>query len=172
MKVLYSDQEPIFDPPSIFLAGPTPRTDQVVSWRRQALQILQQIGFPGTVLIPERRDWVSSFDYIDQVEWEFTCLEAATVIAFWIPRDLVSLPGFTTNVEFGRYVGSGKCVYGRPASASKNRYLDWLYHKLTDALPYGTLDDALRAAVARAFQTVDGKTIPGATESVGDNHIE
>ena len=75
------------------------------------------MGFPGVVLIPERRDWVSSFDYIDQVEWEFTCLEAATVIAFWIPRDLISLPGFTTNVEFGRYVGSGKCVYGRPASA-------------------------------------------------------
>jgi hypothetical protein len=162
MNPLYSDQEPIFDPPSIFLAGPTPRTDQVVSWRRQALQILRQIGFSGAVLIPERRDWVSSFDYIDQVEWEFTCLEAATVIAFWIPRDLVSLPGFTTNVEFGRYVGSGKLVYGRPASAPKNRYLDWLYHKLTGESPCETLDGALRAAVARAFQAAPGKTIPGA----------
>ena len=157
MKVVYSDQEPIFDSPSVFLAGPTPRTDQVVSWRIQALQILRRTDFPGAVLIPERQDWLSSFDYIDQVEWEFTCLEAATVIAFWVPRDLVSLPGFTTNVEFGRYVGSGKLVYGRPDSAPKNRYLDWLYHKLTSESPCRTLEDTLRVAVARAFQSVDGK---------------
>jgi hypothetical protein len=37
MRSIYSDQEPIFDSPGIFLAGPTPRTDQVVSWRIQAL---------------------------------------------------------------------------------------------------------------------------------------
>ncbi len=153
MKPLYSDQEPIFGPPSIFLAGPTPRTDQVVSWRIQALQILRRIDFTGAVLIPERRDWVSSFDYIDQVEWEFACLEGATVIAFWVPRDLVSLPGLTTNVEFGRYVSSGKCVYGRPDSAPKNRYLDWLYRKLTSESPYKTLDDTLGAAVARALSS-------------------
>jgi Nucleoside 2-deoxyribosyltransferase like len=160
VRVIYSDQEPIFDSPSIFLAGPTPRTDQVISWRKQALRILQERGFPGAVLIPERRDWVSSFDYIDQVEWEFTCLEAATVIAFWIPRDLVSLPGFTTNVEFGRYVGSGKLVYGRPDSAPKNRYLDWLCRKLTNESPCRTLEDTLCAAVARAFQLVDGEAAP------------
>jgi Nucleoside 2-deoxyribosyltransferase like len=160
MRAIYSDQEPIFDSPSIFLAGPTPRTDQIVSWRIQALQILQEMGFPGAVLIPERHDWVTSFDYIDQVEWEFTCLEGATVIAFWVPRDLRSLPGFTTNVEFGRYVGSGKLVYGRPDSAPKNRYLDWLYRKLTSESPCGTLDDTLRAAVARAFRIVDDKTAP------------
>ncbi|HKX28216.1 MAG TPA: nucleoside 2-deoxyribosyltransferase domain-containing protein [Blastocatellia bacterium] len=150
MKSLYSDQEPVFDPPSIFLAGPTPRTAEVVSWRIAALQILRQCGFSGSVLIPERHDWVSSFDYLDQVEWEFACLEAATVIVFWIPRDLLSLPGFTTNVEFGRYVSSGRCVYGRPDSAPKNRYLDWLYHKLTGEHPCGTLDETLRTAVKLA----------------------
>jgi hypothetical protein len=156
MRVLYSDQEPIFEPPSIFLAGPTPRAAQTVSWRREALQILQKAGFPGAVLIPERHDWVSSFDYIDQVEWEFACLEAATVIAFWIPRDPVSLPGFTTNVEFGRYVSSKRCVYGRPDSAPKNRYLDWLYHKFTSEAPYGTLEETLRAAIVRALSLDDG----------------
>jgi Nucleoside 2-deoxyribosyltransferase like len=150
MKTLYSDREPIFESPSIFLAGPTPRTDRVVSWRIPALEILQQIGFSGTVLIPERHDWAHSFDYLDQVEWEFACLEAATVIVFWIPRDPIALPGFTTNVEFGRYVGSGKCVYGRPDSAPKNRYLDWLYSKLTGEAPYTAIDDTLRAAVGRA----------------------
>jgi hypothetical protein len=151
MRAVYSDQKPIFDPPSIFLAGPTPRTDQVASWRIQALEILQEVGFSGAVLIPERHDWDSSFDYIDQVDWEFACLEAATVIVFWIPRDLVWLPGFTTNVEFGRYIGSGKCVYGRPDSAPKNRYLDWLYQKLTGEVPCTSIEDTLNAAVMRVL---------------------
>jgi hypothetical protein len=70
---------------------------------------------------------------------------------FWIPRDLVWLPGFTTNVEFGRYIGSGKCVYGRPDSAPKNRYLDWLYQKLTGEVPCTSIEDTLNAAVMRVL---------------------
>lgn len=151
MKTVYSDQKPIFEPPSIFLAGPTPRTQEVASWRIQALQMLQEVSFSGTVLIPERHDWDSSFDYISQVEWEFTCLEAATIIVFWIPRDLVSLPGFTTNVEFGRYIGSGRCVYGRPDCTPKNRYLDWLYQKLKGEAPCTSLQNTLNAAVMRVL---------------------
>jgi hypothetical protein len=151
MKAVFSDHEPIFDGPSIFLAGPTPRSAEVVSWRQEALRIAERLGFSGTLLLPERQDWAQAFDYDHQVEWEHTCLEAATVIMFWVPRDLVTLPGFTTNVEFGRYVGSGRCVYGRPAGAAKNRYLDWLYHKLTGATPQTTLDSTVRTAVARAL---------------------
>jgi Nucleoside 2-deoxyribosyltransferase like len=154
MQSVYSDQEPSFEPPSIFLAGPTPRTDQVASWRIQALAHLQALDFAGTVLIPERHDWLSLFDYTEQVEWEFACLEAATVIVFWIPRDLVLLPGFTTNVEFGRYVSSGRCVYGRPDSAPRNRYLDWLYQKLTGEAPHTSLHGTLNAAVRRLPATL------------------
>lgn len=151
MQAVYADQQPRFDGPSIFLAGPTPRRAEIASWRISALELVQQAGFPGIVMVPERHDWVHSFDYIDQVEWEFACLEAATVIVFWVPRDPLTLPGFTTNVEFGRYVGSGRCVYGRPETAPKNRYLDWLYHKLTGEAPYTTLEATIGAAVGRAF---------------------
>ena len=149
MKVLFADQPPVFDGLSIFLAGPTPRSSEVASWRLQALEVLKQRGFTGWALVPERQDWVAAFDYTDQVEWEFTCLEAATVIAFWIPRDLHTLPGFTTNVEFGRYIGSGRCVYGRPEDAPKNRYLDWLYTKLTGSAPCRSLEETFETALQR-----------------------
>ena len=104
-------------------------------------------GFDGIVLIPERREWNVGFDYLEQVEWEYTGLELADVLLFWIPRDLNYFPGFTTNVEFGRYVGSGRMVYGRPDGRLHNRYLDWLYLKVSGLSPHTNLADTIRDAI-------------------------
>ena len=158
MEVFFSDQPPLIRPPSLFLAGPTPRSRKVMSWRPEALSILRQLGFAGTVLVPERRDWLVKFDYLDQVEWEYAGLEAASVLAFWVPRDLDKLPGFTTNVEFGRYLAPGRVAYGRPPGAPHTAYLDWLYRKLTAREPEATLEGTLRAAVA---MTADAAGPPG-----------
>jgi hypothetical protein len=106
MNVLYAGEVLALSQPSIFLAGPTPRQPEVPSWRPLALDLLRGLDFAGTVLVPERRDWSVRFSYLDQVEWEHQGLEGCSVIAFWVPRDLERLPGFTTNVEFGRYTGS------------------------------------------------------------------
>jgi hypothetical protein len=149
MQICFANQEPDLAGPTIFLAGPTPRSSAVPSWRVDAIALAERLGFTGTLLVPERQDWSSSFEYYDQVEWEYTCLEGATIVLFWVPRDLTTLPGFTTNVEFGRYVGSGRCVYGRPEGAPNTRYLDWLYHKLTGAQPAITLEETLQQAIER-----------------------
>jgi hypothetical protein len=163
MQVFYSDARIIWNgtSPSIFLGGPTPRDGRVPSWRPDALAILERLGFAGIVLVPERRDWKARFDYLDQVEWEFEGLERADVLAFWVPRDMATLPGFTTNVEFGRYVGGGRVVYGRPDGALHTRYLDWLYGRCTGLLPCRTLEDTLRAAVARTAEKPPAEARPG-----------
>lgn len=108
---------------SIFLAGPTPREDGVTSWREEALQILEKKGFEGYVFVPEPRDGEWCSDYDGQIDWEQRYLEAATVIIFWIPRDLDSLPGFTTNIEFGMYVKSRKTSFGAPEDAPRMSYI-------------------------------------------------
>jgi Nucleoside 2-deoxyribosyltransferase like len=151
MKIVFADQPFEADDPSIFLAGPTPRSAEVLSWRPEALDILPQLHFNGMVVVPERRDWAAKFDYEDQVEWEYKGLETCSVLAFWLPRHVQDLPGFTTNVEFGRYVGSGRVVYGRPDGAPHTRYLDWLYVKLTGGRPQNSLRGTLRAAVTQAL---------------------
>ena len=114
MKIIYSDQKPEFDMLSIFLAGPTYRSgDEIISdsfWRKDAIKIFEKLQFDGIVFVPELKDSLK-WNYDNQVEWEFECLENCTVIAFWVPRDLKNLPAFTTNVEFGRYVGNNKTVY-------------------------------------------------------------
>jgi hypothetical protein len=155
MRVCYAPQPlPSFESEtSIFLVGPTPREAAVPSWRPEALSILERLGFQGTVLVPEPQDgnWPKSF--LEQVEWEHQGLEAASTlgcVAAWVPRELEKMPGFTTNVEFGLYVGCGRFVYGRPQGAPHTGYLDWLYTLKTSRSPLDRLEDLMRAAIAVA----------------------
>lgn len=127
MKINYSDEKVIKGEKSIFLAGPTPRDKDVKSWRIDACQILEKLGFDGVVYVPEYSTWKPKEDYVDQANWEREALTSATVILFWVPRKLPEMAAFTTNVEFGYWLHSGKVVYGRPDDASKIKYLDWLY---------------------------------------------
>ena len=131
MNIIYSDMDiPETKGKSIFLAGPTPREENTKSWRIEALKLLEEYGYKGTVYVPERRDWKVKFDYTDQVDWELTALSRTYAYVFWIPRDLKTMPAFTTNIEFGMCVNNWvvKMVYGRPNDAPKNRYLDHLYN--------------------------------------------
>lgn len=120
--------EPIGEYRSIFLAGPTPRSPEVPSWRPGAIRLLAQtwIG-PGPLVVynPEPLGPPENLD--EQYGWETQARAAATVIAFWIPRDMKTMPGMTTNVEFGFDVAAGRTVVlGCPPDcpdARRNRYL-------------------------------------------------
>lgn len=147
MKVIYTPEPVILDGKSIFLAGPTPRSAEVASWRPYALELLDKLNFKGTVCVPERRDWKVAFEYNDQVEWEWQGLENCTAIVFWVPREVKTMPAFTTNVEFGSYVRSGRAFYGRPDGSAKNRYLDWLYGKTTGRKPHNNLHELLMEVI-------------------------
>ena len=162
MKVVYSDQELIVERNSIFLAGPTPRSSDVKSWRPNALEELEKAGYKGQVIIPEHFG-KSKYDFLDQVEWEDEGLNHCAVIAFWVPRELDTMPAFTTNVEFGRFIRSNKMLYGRPDGSPKNGYLDWLYTKYTHHHIIRTLRDLMvvassmaskRAAISFCFEEV------------------
>lgn len=148
MIVNYSDESPVLNSNSIFLAGPTPRKKEILSWRPDAIKILNELKFSGIVYVPEhKQETKEDYDYLTQVEWEHTCLENCGVICFWVPRKLPDMPAFTTNVEFGRYVGKSKVVYGRPDWSEKNNYLDWLYHKITGETPVNTMENLIKIAL-------------------------
>lgn len=137
-------------PKSIFLAGPTPREHHVPSWRPEALRILQDtLGFTGTVIVPETADGKPHAYTHAQILWEWEALTHATIVAFWIPRHIETMPAFTTNVEFGMLASSGKIVMGHPDGAAKMKYLDALA-KRHGIQVFDTLEAALREAVRRA----------------------
>lgn len=140
--------------PSVFLAGPTPRLDEgVKSWRPTAVdQLAAQWTSPEplTVFTPESRGGKRAAHYDDQVGWETDARAAATAVLFWIPRDLATLPGFTTNVEFGLDVATGRAVLGAPPDCpnpERNRYL--IYVARRHGVPVReTLHDTVAAALA------------------------
>ena len=143
----YSDEIIIKGKKSIFLAGPTPRDENTISWRIDVCDRLEKLGFDGVVYNPEYSSWKPKSSYIDQAEWEREALTEATVILFWIPRDLKDMPAFTTNVEFGYWLHTGKIIYGRPDNSVKNKYLDWLYKEDYNKEPFNDLDELLKEAI-------------------------
>ena len=150
MIINYSDQEVIKNKKSIFLAGTTPRGENAESWRTKACQIIEQYGFDGIVYVPEYSSWKPKTDYVDQAQWERDALANSSIIAFWIPRFLPDMPAFTTNVEFGYWLHTGKVLYGRPDEAKKIKYLDWLYKTDMNIEPFNNLEDLLISSVELA----------------------
>lgn len=149
MILNYSDKNVIVsNQSSIFLAGPTPRDKDTISWRVEAIEYLKKINFDGVVYIPED-EFIRKNDYVDQAEWEREALANATIILFWIPRELDKMPAFTTNVEFGYWLAKTpeKIVYGRPDNARKIKYLDWLYKKESNFEVFNTLEEAINQTI-------------------------
>lgn len=109
--------------------------------------VRKKLGFEGTVFVPEYSSSIRFDSYIDQVEWERNVYTNCTVILFWVPRHFPNMPGLTTNVEFGYWINSGKCIYGRPDNAERTRYLDWLYNFEYKKEPYNNLKDLLNNSI-------------------------
>jgi len=147
MQVVYTGENaPKSYGQSIFLAGPTPRSADVLSWRPRALEILKEKGYGGVVFVPEWRDGQRT-DYVGQVEWEDKYLNMADCIIFWVPREMKTMPALTTNTEWGVWQDSGKVVWGSPKEAEKVSYHLHYAHKLkvpvSDSLE-NTISDALK----------------------------
>ena len=154
MQAIYVPEPVPFSGPSIFLAGPTPRSPEVQSWRPRALRALED--FEGAVYLPEKRSGGTSHSYDDQVQWETDALTAATCIMFWVPRELEPdnngyprMGALTTNVEFGIWMRSGKIILGYPSHAVKMGYLAWHARKEGITISHH-LRDTARLAVEMA----------------------
>lgn len=150
MKVVYAHQEaPEVVERSIFLVGPTPRAATGgESWRPRMLDILRSRGYDGIVYVPEPEDGSWSRDYIAQLDWEQRHLHGCDLILAWVPRDLERLPGFTTNIEFGQFLSSGRLLYGRPEGSPKTKALDEYWRRQTGMQPLTTLDQMATLAAS------------------------
>jgi len=174
-KLVHSIEQIPENETMIFLAGPTYRTvdgkDHLLStsWRLEVVKKLRERGYDGYICIPEFRtnEIPSDWTYSRQVDWEFKALEKSTVIMFWIPRDYDTLPGFTTNIEFGEWMRSGKIVVGAPTDAPKMRYIQEKCSRL--GISYS---DNMDACVYNAIEKVQTTMFPiSRTWFTSDTHF-
>ena len=163
MQIIYVPGEaPAKVAKSLFLAGPSPRSADQPNWRPEAIAILEELGYDGTVFIPLPADGDFSHGFDAQIHWERKHLDLADVIVFWVPRDLEKLPGFTTNVEFGTYHDTGRVIFGAPEGAPGTRYLQSM--AVDVAMP---ICHDLRATLAAAVAFIgDGATRTGGERDV------
>lgn len=113
---------------SIFLAGPCPRKNYEDDWRFEAVEILEKLGFDGTVLNLTNDHYTEmrgEFDdmLMKQTQWEFEAMCKSSAIVFWIPRSKEH-PAFTTNLELGQWWGKKGVYVGFPNDSWKNEYID------------------------------------------------
>lgn len=131
---------------NVFLAGPTPRDENIPSWRPKAIDIFRDLGFEGNIFVPEmEHGWDKNFEYATQIEWEEKALTKSDIIIFWIPRDLKTMPAFTTNIEWGTWTTKDpqKVVLGYPEGTKKMDYLTY-YAKKLDIPVLNTLYDTIK----------------------------
>lgn len=154
MRVVYA-HEPL---ESLFLAGPTPRDEKTyfesggTDWRQDALEVLRRFRYEGYVYSPvPKPPGVWPGDYYGQIDWELQALKQATVVLFWVPREVKHMPGFTTNIEFGALYRSGKVVLGYPHEAEKMKYLDYVA-KAWNIPVFHTLEETISASLKMIAQ--------------------
>lgn len=75
IKIIYAQEELEIEGKSIFLAGPSPRDKDTLSWRPGFLKALETVGFNGTVLTPVSKQWSNSYAFDSQIEWEWEAVK-------------------------------------------------------------------------------------------------
>lgn len=155
MKVFYSQEDLGDARGGIFLAGPTPRDDNAKTWRPEALRLLETFNFNGCVYVPEDRgfpDGCKNIDIREQTNWELDGIRRSDVIAFWVPRELLHMPAFHTNIEFGAAAGFDQRTCAKPyilGFPPEARKMGYMITRATDqSRPIkNTLSDTIQTAV-------------------------
>ena len=158
MQIIYATEKmPDAFSKSLFLAGPSIRSDTPpkYNWRKEALSLLEDMGYDGVVFVPlpKNDDWKNNYD--EQIHWEQEAMNHSDIIVFWVPRDMNYLPGLTTNFEFGQRIPFNNVVLGYPKNAEKIKYLHWMadYYNLPE------VKHSLKETLSIALQKI-GKGFP------------
>lgn len=133
---------------SVFLAGPCPRDPAVKDWRGEFIALLDAKAKEANVVIDVLNPTNRHFDdanYVKQLDWEHEGLAMSSIAVFWVPRTEQN-PAFTTNVEFGEWFQSDKCICGGPKDGWKNRYLEQRFNSIGNKWLY-SLEEMVNAVV-------------------------
>lgn len=127
---------------SVFLAG-TIDGGNSRDWQKELTNRLTDMDI--TILNPRR--WAAPDDIEEQILWELSAMEAASMIVMNFEPDSQSP---ITLLEFGRFLTSGKLVVSCPVEyyRSENVYVTANFYQFTD---FADGLDGLEAAIRERF---------------------
>ena len=132
--------------PKIFLGGPIPVYDAKLSWRKEALEILEELSFNGVAYIPEYRQPQS--DELQAKNWEEKALELSTVIICWAPFETQlespKISRLPSKEVLAKY--KDKIIYARP----NHKFVEGIDTFFEGCPKFTSLEELLQEAVARA----------------------
>ena len=149
------DDKRIDNESSIYLAGPTRWNQHLVSWRKEAIEILKLLEYDGFVYAPEYSIDKFEENYKEMASWRKEKLQIATTIVFWVPKNYPI--SNCSNAEFAYWLAKRKedFIYGREVVNSNYKermYLDWLYEEEKRSRPFDMLEELLKEAVINATE--------------------
>ena len=150
---------------AIFLAGPCPRNNYEKDWRYDAYKILDTLHFDGIVLNPTNKYYGTGNCCLkDQSDWETEAMHRASAIVFNLDKS-DDHPGFTTNVEFGRYFNYPNVYVCKP-KGNDEKANNYIYETcIRYNIPiFETLEETLQAVVTNLSS-------PGTTWYTSDTHF-
>ena len=149
MKIIYAHQPfPRNFEKSIYLAGPPLGDCDALSWKSQALQILEASKYDGVVFVPETEDGQQRIDFDQQIDWDFEAMRRSDVLVFWVAAEKDAMPAFTTQVEFGLTLNRGKALLGIPKGVDKSGYMEKIASENHVSIRY-TLEELINTALNR-----------------------
>jgi len=111
MKIIKPPNNIISSSRSVFLAGSI-EMGKAINWQSEMENLLS--GIPGVIYNPRRDDWdstwvqsINSPQFFEQVTWELTALESASVIALYFAAGTKSP---ISLLELGLFARTGKVI--------------------------------------------------------------
>lgn len=163
-EVYYDDPPLTKNQLSVFLAGPSSHA----KWRGDAVKMLREGGFKGTIVIPEFRSGVFDKSRFDDckpstipgmsrsseliMEWETQGIDNSTVLMVWMPYTGFDDPrqwtGLSTRGESARAIICNRSglVLGMPSDAFRSG--QDRFHAYKKGIPiHTTLESSVNAAL-------------------------
>ena len=133
---------------SLYLAGAGSDETMNSGWRREAIHLLGKCGFPGAVIVPERRNKRAYLCPSEKAIWDVRMRARADLILFWVPEDRSAPGAYVAEGEHHLAHDICRCLYGRPRDALGHLHLDATWTTSTHKPPYDDLQAMIVDAVA------------------------
>ena len=105
-----------------------------------------ELSFKNSLRLDSKEEARKRYDKILIMSLERFLLRKADKIVFWVDRRIEDKRyALTTNIEFGNFYSTGKCVCGSPADADNISYLKFVLESEMNQIWYYSMRDMIKA---------------------------